>query len=137
MNDGERKAKASVWVVHSEWGTYSDMVYSVEGVFSSRDKAVAYIESHEKAAYHYVGDVVLDSWGQTRRVLHADNWVTDEGHYERRYPGCESTVRLVDAVRIVPTTTDGSTFAFVLPDGTTPDEDDDSTYYVTEYEVDA
>lgn len=132
---------ASVWIVHSEWGEYSDMAYDVEGVFSSREKAVAFVESHEKTAYHYVGDVVLDSVldsrGRAKRVLHADNWFEDEGHYERRYPGRESTVELVDTVRIVPTTTDGSTFAFVMPDGTTMDGYDAATYYVTEYEVDA
>ena len=44
---------------------------------------------------------------------------------------------LVDTVRIVPTTTDGETFAFVLPDGKKLDGYDASTYYVTEYEVDA
>lgn len=49
----------------------------------------------------------------------------------------DSNVSIVDTVSLTPTTTDGRTFEFVLPDGTKADEYDADTYYVTEYEVDA
>lgn len=127
---------ASVWMVHGECGEYSDMEYDVMGVFSSYEKAVAFVQSHAMTAYHHVGEVVLNE--RTNTVLHADNWGLSKSRYEDTYRGCESTVELVDTVEIAPTTTDGGTFAFVYPDGQQIDSRWSVwTYYVTEYEVDA
>lgn len=68
---------ASVWMVHSENGMYSDIAYSVEGVFSSREKAVAYIMLSTITAYHHVGEAVRED-GWSKRV---DVWNTSSGGY--------------------------------------------------------
>lgn len=124
---------ASVWMVHSENGMYSDRVYSVEGVFSSREKAVAYIESHATTAYHHVGNATMGVYSR-----HVDEWSIDDEYDSTVYGGEDTSgVKVAASQNITPTTTDGRTFMFVLPDGTKVDEYDANTYYVTEYEVDA
>ena len=117
-------------MVHSENGMYSDRVYSVEGVFSSCEKAVAFVEQNFIVAYHHVGEATMDVYSR-----HVDEWSTSDTYNSNRYGEDTSGVKVAASQIVTPTTTDGKTFAFVLPDGTHVDEYDANTYYVTEYEV--
>ena len=50
MDDGD----GMVYLVHSESGGYSDMEYEIHGVFSSKEKAIGYVESLEVEVWPHV-----------------------------------------------------------------------------------
>lgn len=102
-----------VYMVHWEEGKYSDFTYCVCGVFSSRERAVAYIEGQPIVA---------------RAVVYSRSYYRALRKNETR----EDT----DIV-IIPTSKDGETFQYISPLGTEAEYGyDPRTYYVTEYEMD-
>lgn len=115
---------AKVWMVHRESGQYSDWEYDVKGIFSTYEKARAYVESQLTVrCYHYVGE----STGY-------DRWDVNERHFFGDAPP-----ELVETGTTRLVTEDGLTFWSEYPDGERVSKhywSGDDTWFITEYEVD-
>lgn len=121
---------ASVYVVQSEYGMYSELSYAIDGVFSTYDNARRYVESKTRVAFHHAGKAGKGNWYRDVDVWSMQNPYQGE-------PWEDTTeVAVIEEKEISPRTTDGKTFAFEYPNGEQIDGYDAETYFVAEYEVD-
>lgn len=129
---GKRKGTIlqSVYIVHSEYGVYSDLSYAIEGVFSTYDGARKYVESKTMVAFRHAGKVKRDGWCRD-----VDVWSNGKRYLGESWEDT-TEVAMIDEREISPRTTDGKTFMFEYPDGEYVDCLDAETYFVAEYEVD-
>lgn len=111
-----------VYVVHWESGQYSDYCYAVCGVFSSREKAVAYIESQSIV---------------TRPRFFGPRELVNPNKPDYYMPLREYENREDADVVVTPTTKDGITFQYISPLGSEVEHGyGPRVYHVTEYEMD-
>ena len=121
---------ASVYIVQSEYGMYSDLSYAIEGVFSTYDKAKKYVESKTIVAFRHAGKVKRDGWCRD-----IDVWSSGKRYHGESWEDT-TEVAMIEEKEISPRTTDGKTFIFEYPNGEHVDGYDAETYFVAEYEVD-
>ena len=122
-----------VYMVHSESGKYSDWTYDVRGIFSTVEKAVEYIESQAMTVYRHVGA----KYGMTDTMRY-DEWYVEKLPFTHKSVYFQQIDKVIDKRDIIPTSTDGRTFRYVMPDGKVNEASwwDWDNYYIDEYEVD-
>lgn len=97
---------ASVYIVHSEIGWWSELTVNCEGVFSTFEKAESWIKAQSIPSYLYRKTMERDGWVKTEDVWSIDRMNDRNDRYEKE------NYELLRTEVIVPTSTDGKTYAY-------------------------